>query len=150
MIRFAEGSISFLDSLFFPGSLFGRMESINVADILQEAGDANSRARIRSQVRIEYNIIPYTSTPITLPHLCQGYHDHCIVTSSDGGDGKVGGWFIYVRVWVGGQGVGIIFCTIFCSVFVLLLIVLSWLVHDSLLHLFHSSVFAFFVSGLFN
>ena len=29
------------------------------------------------------------------------------------GDGKVGWWFIYVRVWVGGQGVGIIFFLFF-------------------------------------
>ena len=37
---------------------------------------------------------------------------------------KVGGWFIYVRVWVGRQRVGIIlFC--FFGVFVLLLIVVS-------------------------
>ena len=34
----------------FSGYLFGRMESINVAGVLQDAGDADSRARIRSQV----------------------------------------------------------------------------------------------------
>ena len=32
------------------GYLFGRMESINVAGALQEAGDADSRAHTRSQV----------------------------------------------------------------------------------------------------
>ena len=62
------------------------------------------------------------------------------------GNRKVLGWFIYVRVWVGGQLVGIIFF----SVFVLLLIALLWLVHDSLLRLFNCSYFAFFVSGPFN
>ena len=41
-------------------------------------------------------------------------------------------------------------CSIFCPVFVLLLIVLSWLVHDCLLCLFHCSFFALFVSGPFN
>ena len=41
------------------------------------------------------------------------------------------GWFIYVRIWVGRQGLGIIFFIFFYSVFVLLLIVLSLLVHDS-------------------
>ena len=33
------------------------------------------------------------------------------------GDGKVGGWFIYVRVWVGGQRVGIIFLLFFVLFF---------------------------------
>ena len=32
---------------FFPGGLFGRMESINVAGVLQEAADADSRACTR-------------------------------------------------------------------------------------------------------
>ena len=41
------------------------------------------------------------------------------------GDGKVGGWFIYVRVWVGGEGCEYHIFYIFCSVFALLLIVLS-------------------------
>ena len=35
----------------------------------------------------------------------------------------------------------------FCSVFALLLIVVSWLAYDSLLCLFHCFFFAFFVSG---
>ena len=61
-----------------------------VAGVLQEAEDADSTARTRSQVWNEYNIIPYTSTSITLPHLCQGYHGHCIVTVSNEGGG--GGW----------------------------------------------------------
>ena len=47
---------------------------------------------------------------------------HCLICAEDVmvivlfqvmGDGKVGGWFIYVRVWVGGQGVGIIFFLFF-------------------------------------
>ena len=42
-------------------------------------------------LRCEYNIIPYTSTPITLPHLCQEYHDHCIVISSNGEMGRLAG-----------------------------------------------------------
>ena len=50
----------------------------------------------------------------------------------------------------GGTGGGYHIFSIFCYVFVLLLIVLSWLVHDSLLCLFHCSFFAFFVSGPFN
>ena len=31
-------------------SYIGRMESVNVAGVLQEAGDADSRARTRTQV----------------------------------------------------------------------------------------------------
>ena len=41
-----------------------------------------------------------------------------------------GGGVAYVRVWVGGPQVGYQIFSMFCSVFVLLLIVLSWLVHD--------------------
>ena len=39
---------------------------------------------------LNYNTIPYTSTSMTLPHLCQGYHGHCVFTSSDGGEGGGG------------------------------------------------------------
>ena len=46
-IRFVGSSISFLDSLLFSGDLFGQMESINVDGVLQEAGDADSRAHTR-------------------------------------------------------------------------------------------------------
>ena len=63
-------------------------------------------------------------------------------------DGKVGGGSFLLgfgcvdRGWVS-------YFSIFCSVFVLF-IVLSQLVHGSLLCLFHRSFFAFFVSGLLN
>ena len=114
---------------------------MDVAGVLQEAGDADSRAHTRSQVSVEYNIIPYTSTSITLPHLCQGYHSHCVVTSSDGGMGKLGASSFILGFGWGDRGGYHIF-SIFCSVFVLLLTVLSWLVHDSLLCLFHCSIFA--------
>ena len=40
--------------------------------------------------------------------------------------------------------------SIFCFVFVLLLIVLAWLVHDSYCVCFIVSCFTFFVSGPFN
>ena len=50
---------------------------------------------------------PYTSICIRLCHLSQGYHDYCVVTTNDGEVGG-GGWFIYIRVWVGAQGVGIV------------------------------------------
>ena len=62
-----------------------------MAGVLQGAEDADSRAHTRSQVCVEYNIIPYTSTSITLSHLCQRYHRHCIVTLSDGEMGRLGG-----------------------------------------------------------
>ena len=67
------------------------MESMDVAGVLQEPGDSDSRACTRSQVYVEYNIIPYTSTSIKFPHFFQRYHGHCIVTSSDGGGGGMGG-----------------------------------------------------------
>ena len=86
-----------------------------------------------------------TSTSITLPHLCQGYHGHCIVTSSDGGMGRFGGGTFMSGSWVGGENVGISF-SIFCSVFVLLLIVVSWPVHESLLCLFPCSFFVLSLS----
>ena len=63
------------------------MESINVAAVLQEAGDADSRAHTWSQVQVEYIIIPYTSTFIRLPHLYQEFYVHCIVITNDGGMG---------------------------------------------------------------
>ena len=49
------------------------------------------------------------------------------------GEGARGGYHIF---------------SIFCSVFVMLSIALSCLAHDSLICLFHSSFFAFLVSGL--
>ena len=42
------------------------MESMDVAGVLQEAGDAGSRAYTRSQVYVEYFIILYTSTSIRM------------------------------------------------------------------------------------
>ena len=50
MIWFVGRWISFLDSLFLPGCFFWPLESMNVAGVLQEAGDADSRACTRSQV----------------------------------------------------------------------------------------------------
>ena len=70
---------------------FGQIESMNVPGVLHETGDADSRAHTRSQLQVEYFIIPYTSISIRLPHLCQGYHDHCVVTANDGGMGRLKG-----------------------------------------------------------
>ena len=74
------------------------MESMAAAGVLQEADDADSRARTRSQAFVEYFIILYTSTSIRFSHLCQGYHDHCVVTANDGGMRRLGG---------GGGGCGV-------------------------------------------
>ena len=60
------------------------MESINLAGALQEAVDADSRTCIRSQVQVEYFIIPYTSLFIRLSHLYQECYIHCIVFTNDG------------------------------------------------------------------
>ena len=59
-----------------------------------------------------------------------------------------GGSFMLGFGWNGRGWVSYFFH--FFVVFLLLLIVLSWLVHDSLLCLFHCSFFAFFLSGPFN
>ena len=125
------------------------MESTDVAGVLQEAGDADARACTRSQVWIEYNITPYISASITLPNLCQGYHDHCIVISSNGGMGRLGSGSFMLGCGWGDRG-WVSYFSYFPSVFVLLVIVLSWLVQNSLLYLFNCSFFAFFVSGPFN
>ena len=70
-----------------------------MAGVLQEAGDADSRARTRSQVSVEYFIIPYTSTFIRLSHLYLEFCVHCIVIMNDGGWDRWG-WLIHIRVWV--------------------------------------------------
>ena len=49
-----------------------------------------------------------------------------------------------------GRGGGYHIFSIFCPVFVLLLVFLSWVVHDSLLCLCQCSFFVFFVSAPFN
>ena len=92
---------------------------MDVAGVLQEAGDADSRTHTGSQVPVEYTIIPYTSMIIRLPHICQGYHDHCVVTTYDGG------WEAWELLHLcyglgGGHRGGYRSFYIFCSVFVLL------------------------------
>ena len=78
-----------------------------MSGVLQEAGDADSRARTRSLVKL------IISTFLTLLHLL-----YCLICTRNAmsivlllqimGDGIGGGWFIYIKVWVWGQGVGII------------------------------------------
>ena len=78
--------------------------------------------------RYKLNIISF----LTLLHSL-----HCLICTKDIMNmllQVMGGWevwvffFIYVRVWVGDRGWVSYFFSIFCSVFVQLLIVLSWLV----------------------
>ena len=73
--------ISFLDCLFFPG--FGQIELLNVAWVLQEAGDVGSKDCTRSQVKVDYFLIPYTSIFIRLSHLYKECHVHFIVITND-------------------------------------------------------------------
>ena len=80
------------------------MESINEAGVLQKAEDAQSMAHIRI-FQVEYFTIPYTSTFIRLSHLYQELYVRCVVIKNDKGMRQVGRWLIYMRVWVGGQGV---------------------------------------------
>ena len=80
-----------------------------MAGVLQEAGDAESRARTRSQVYVEYFTIPYTSTFIRLSHLYQEFYVHCIIIMNDEGMASMGkrgwrGWLICIRVKAGEQG----------------------------------------------
>ena len=76
---------------------------MDVAGVLQKAGDADSRPLTRFQVKVEYSIIPYTFMSIRLPHLCEGYHDHCSTTANDGkvggGEGGGGGSFMLRFGW---------------------------------------------------
>ena len=74
------------------------MDSINVAGVLQEAGDADSRACTRSQVEVEYFIIPYTSRFIRIAEFCQG---NSLLTAAK----KSEGWSkieskAYLKSWI--------------------------------------------------
>ena len=67
------------------------------------------------------------STSVRLPHLCQECHDYCVITvdDDDGGWGQgEGGNSFMLGFWLETGG-GYNFFSIFCSVFVLLLIILS-------------------------
>ena len=72
----------FPDSLFFPG--FGQIELVNVAWVLQEPGNVGSKDCTRSQVKVDYFLIPYTSIFIRLSHLYKECHVHFIVITNDG------------------------------------------------------------------
>ena len=50
--QFVGRGISVLDSLYFSSYMFGRMESINVVWVLQEAEDADRRACMRSYFKL--------------------------------------------------------------------------------------------------
>ena len=67
-----------------------------------------------------------------MSHLCQGYHGHCTVTSIDGRMGRLGGGSFMLGFGWRDRGWVSHFIS-FSPVFVLLLIVLLWLIHDSLL-----------------
>ena len=65
--------------------------------------------------KCDCNIVPYTSKSITLLHLCQGYHGHCIVTSSDGEMARVrGGSFMLGFGWGDRGWVSYFFYCLFC------------------------------------
>ena len=105
---------------------------------------------------------PDTKCELNITFLTLSHPLHCPICAKDimvtvlllqvMGEGKgeerwEGQGVVHLRQCLGREtGVGIIFFLFF----VLLLIVLSWLVHDSLLCLFHCSFLAFFVSGPFN
>ena len=86
---------------------------------------------------------------IIIESICQGYHRHYVVTSSNEGIRRVGGCSFMLGFGLGDRESDH-FLYIFCSAFVVLVIVLSWLVHDSFLSLFHYSFSTFFVPGHFH
>ena len=61
--------ISFLDSLVFPGSLFERMESINVAGVLKEVGGMLTKRHVLDP-QCKLIISPF----FALPHVL-----HCLL-----------------------------------------------------------------------
>ena len=89
-------SISFLHSLFFPGSR--QIELLNVAWMLQEPGHVGSKECTRSQVKIDYFMIPYTSIFIRLSHFYQECYVHFIVITNDGEMALIRGWLIKIRM----------------------------------------------------
>ena len=114
MIQFVRSWISSLWFLFFSGYLSGRIESINVAGVLQEAGDTDSRAHTPDP-KCKLNI----SSFLTLPH----WLDCLICTRNSVSSvlllwmmgrwdrwGEGGAWLIHIRVWLrtGGEYYSII------------------------------------------
>ena len=87
--------ISFLDFVFHG---LGQIELLNVAWIFQEAGDAGSLACTRSQVKVDYFIILYTSIFIRFSHLYQECNTHFIVVRNNGQMGQVPGWLTENRM----------------------------------------------------
>ena len=73
--------ISFSDSLLSLG--FGQIELLNVAWVLHESGDAGWKACTRSQMKVCYFIIVYTSIFIRLSHLYQECHGQFIVIANE-------------------------------------------------------------------
>ena len=74
---------------------------------------------------------------IRLSHLYLEFYVHCVVIINDGGYVIVGGWLIYIRVWMGSKGWGlsdIFFCFTCAFVFCSLMPSVSlykWLEHGS-------------------
>ena len=64
-----------------------------------------------SDPKCELNITSFFTLPHPLhyPHLCQGYHGHCIVTLSDGAMGRLG-----VGSFMLGFGLSCFFYFLFC------------------------------------
>ena len=135
--------------MFFHDWLFGQMESVNVAGVLHE-----SISCTRSQVSVDYFIIPYTFTFNRLSHLYQESHAHCVVIRNDGRIWKVEVVDFLGGAGGGGQGLGIIIELLTCA-FVFCFITFSvplrrWLEHNGCCVCFYVFFFIFFVSGPFH
>ena len=136
--QFAGRWISVLDSLYLSSYMFGRMESIKLVGVLQEAEDADRRACTRSYFKLNISLIP------TIPHLL----DCLICTMSSAFIAlflQVMGWWdrwqvvdLYQVVGSGAESVyyHIVFCFFFCMDFYLLFshvfcLFFGWLEHNT-------------------
>ena len=91
----------FLDCFCLLGWLYGQMESVNVAGVLQDEGNADSRDCTRSE-EIEYFIILYFSTFFRFSYLCHYTKFIVLLLQMMGGFMGECNWFILgCRWWVG-------------------------------------------------
>ena len=60
------------------------------------------------------------------PHNHNQFHAHSILVTNNGGIGMGRGWLIFIRMWVGGQKVGIIFFFCFWNLFCHILSAFIW------------------------
>ena len=136
----------------------GQIELLSVAWILQETGDAGSMACTRSQVKVDYFIIPYTPRFIRLYYLICTRNVIPIILQlqmTRRWDRSGDGWLKLGFRWRW-QGLGIILSIVFPCAFLIFSLTFSvpwhrWLEHDGCcLCFFAFNFFFFFTSSPFN